>query len=70
MLESWLMCLKSWYKDKASKFDDASNSGFEKRSELIKDSQKFELMGSLFLNFYRQGQYLLSQTNAFEAHTQ
>ena len=52
-----------WFKDEAGKFEDDSNTGFVKRSALIKDSTKFELMGPLFLNFFRQSQYLLSQTS-------
>jgi len=57
------MTTMGWYKDEADKFDDAANTGFEKRSELIEDSKLFELMGPLFLNFYRQSQYLISQTD-------
>ena len=56
------MLSQGWYKDKAGKFDDAANSGFEARQALMKDSKSFELMGPLFLNFFRQGQYLISQT--------
>lgn len=59
--ESHMQC-QGWYKDVAGKFDDAANSGFEKRSLLCKDSKSFELMGPLFLDFFRQGQYLISQT--------
>ena len=51
-----------WYKDEAGKFDDATNKGFLKRAELSKDSKSFELMGPLFLDFFRQAQYLISQT--------
>ena len=40
-----------------------TNKGFTYRSQLIKDSKSFELMGPLFLNFFRQGQYLISQTS-------
>lgn len=52
-----------WFKDEAGKFDDIANKGFAKRAALIKDSKTFELMGPLFLNFFRQSQYLLSQTS-------
>ena len=52
-----------WFKDEAGKFDNDSNKGFVKRSQMIKDSKSFELMGRLFLNFFNQGQYLLSQTS-------
>ena len=51
-----------WFKDEAGKFDDATNKGFVKRSDLIKNSKTFELMRPLFLNFFRQSQYLISQT--------
>ena len=51
-----------WYKDEAGKFDHETNKGFAHRSAMVKDSQSFELMGPLFLNFFRQSQYLISQT--------
>ena len=54
---------QGWYKDDAGAFDDVTNTGFEARAALCKDSASFELMGPLFLDFFRQGQYLLSQTN-------
>ena len=45
------MTTQGWYKDEASKYDDASNSGFEKQSDLIKDSPKFQIMGPCFSTF-------------------
>lgn len=57
------MRAQGWFKDEAGKFEDATNSGFEARSELIAKSKSFELMGPLFLNFFRQGQFLMSQTD-------
>ena len=51
-----------WVKDDAGKFNNDTNRGFVKRSEWIKNSKTFELMGPLFLNFFRQGQFLISQT--------
>lgn len=54
---------QGWYKDEAGKFDDEANKGFQLRQNLVKDSKTFELMGPLFLNFFRQGQYLISQTD-------
>ena len=51
-----------WYKDEAGKFDNDTNKGFLQRGELSKDSKSFELMGPLFLDFFRQSQYLISQT--------
>ncbi len=56
------MLAQGWYKDEAGKFEDATNSGFASRAELMKDGKSFELMGPLFLNFFRQSQYLISQT--------
>ena len=60
--QSHMLC-QGWYKDEAGKFDNVKNAGFTAREELMKDSKSFELMGPLFLNFYRQSQYLLSQTD-------
>ena len=54
---------QGWCKAEAGKFNDVTNKGFTYRSQLIKDSKSFELMGALFLNFFRQGQYLISQTS-------
>lgn len=51
-----------WYKDEAGKFESDTNKGFVKRMALSKDSQTFELMGPLFLDFFRQSQHLISQT--------
>lgn len=56
------MLAQGWIKDEAGKFDDEGNSGFVSRQELTKDGKTFELMGPLFLNFFRQSQFLLSQT--------
>ena len=52
-----------WYKDKSGKFESETNSGFKSRSELIKDSKPFELMGPLFLDLLQQERYLISQTD-------
>ena len=54
---------QGWYKDEAGKFNDETNKGFRHRSVLIKESKSFELMGPLYLNFLKQGQYLISQTD-------
>ena len=56
------MQAQGWYKDEAGKFENATNRGFVKRSALIAESKSFELMGPLFLNFFRQSQFLISQT--------
>ncbi|MEL6930968.1 MAG: hypothetical protein AAFO95_20430, partial [Cyanobacteria bacterium J06600_6] len=75
---------QGWFKDEAGSFEKDTNAGFIDRSNLITGSKSFELMGPLFLNFFRQGQYLISQTdmriklmpskaefalNAYGAHT-
>ena len=57
------MQAQGWYKDEAGKFDDDTNTGFVKRKDLIDSSKSFELMGPLFLDFLRQGQFLISQTD-------
>ena len=57
------MLSMGWFKDEAGKFDKETNSGFVKRSAMIKNSNSFELMGPLFLNFFQQSQYLISQTS-------
>lgn len=53
---------QGWFKDEAGKFNDDTNKGFIHRSNLIEGSNSFELMGPLYLNFFKQGQYLISQT--------
>ena len=57
------MLSMGWYKDEAGKFDNEANKGFKTRSDLIKDSKPFELMGPLFLDLFRQDRYLISQTD-------
>lgn len=54
-----------WFKDTAGKFEkfDGTNVGAKKRADLVALSKKFELMGPLFLNFFRQNQYLISSTS-------
>ena len=52
-----------WYKDDWGKFDDENNSGFKARKNLIVDGKECELMGPLYLDFFNQDRYLLSQTD-------
>ena len=52
-----------WYKDEADKFDDETNTGFVKRSKMIKESKVCQLFGPLDLDFFRQSRYLLSNTS-------
>ena len=52
-----------WYRDTAGKFDtDTGNAGFDKRHAMIAGGKTFELQGPLFLNFFRQPQFLISNT--------
>lgn len=52
-----------WFKDDSGKFDDEGNGGFKTRQNLIKESKECELMGPLYLDFFEQSRYLLSQTS-------
>lgn len=52
-----------WYKDESGKFNDEANTGFVARSKLIADSKECELMGPLYLDFFNQDRYLISQTD-------
>ena len=52
-----------WYKDEAGKFDDKTNSGFVKRQKLVGSSNVIELYGPLYLDFFNQDRYLISQTD-------
>lgn len=53
-----------WYKDTAGKFEagDNTNKGFQQRQAMIEADKTFELYGPLYLNFFRQPQYLVSNT--------
>ena len=52
-----------WYRDQATQFDSETNSGFIKRSALIKDSKVCQLYGPLNLDFFRQSRFLLCNTS-------
>ncbi|MEL7308555.1 MAG: hypothetical protein AAGK05_12265 [Pseudomonadota bacterium] len=52
-----------WYRDEAAKFDNDTNTGFVKRSALIKDSKVCQLYGPLNLDFFRQSKFLLCNTS-------
>lgn len=52
-----------WYRDEATKFDDASNEGFKKRSAILGTSEDVEFMGPLYFDFFNQDRYLISQTD-------
>ncbi len=55
-LEAW-----GWSADESKKFDDEGNSGFVTRQKWCKGSKTFSLFGPVFLDFFRQSRYLLSQ---------
>ena len=50
-----------WFKDQAGKFDDKNNTGFEKRQKLVGNSNVIEFLGPLYLDFFNQDRYLISQ---------
>ena len=52
-----------WYKDEATKFDDATNEGFKKRSKLLGESAVVEFEGPLYFDFFNQDRFLISQTD-------
>ena len=57
------MQAQGWHKDDAGKFEDDGNSGFKKRAAMIAGSSPAEVIGPLFLDFFRQDRYLISQTS-------
>lgn len=52
-----------WYADQSGKFDDVTNTGLKKRMEWSTNSVEFHLKGPVFLDFFRQSRYLISQVN-------
>ena len=52
-----------WYKDQAGKFDDKTNTGFVKRQGLVGNSNVIEFLGPLYLDFFNQDRFLISQTD-------
>lgn len=52
-----------WYKDEAGKFDDKTNKGFVKRQKLVGNSNVIEFLGPLYLDFFNQDRFLISQTD-------
>lgn len=50
-----------WFTDQSGKFDDFANNGLKKRVELTADSAELHLKGPVYLDFFRQSRYLLSQ---------
>lgn len=52
-----------WVKDEAGKFDDAANSGFVARANMIKASKVCDLYGPIYLDFFNQPKLLISNTD-------
>ena len=57
------MEMQGWCKDEAVKFDLEGNEGFKTRQAWTKDSKFCELYGPLYLDFFAQSRYLISQTD-------
>ena len=51
-----------WFMDEAEQFDTDAGTGFKARQKMIAGSGDLELMGPLFLDFFRQERYLISST--------
>lgn len=49
-----------WFMDEADEYDTDEGSGFLARQKMIENSGDLELMGPLFLDFFRQERYLVS----------
>ena len=49
-----------WFMDEADHYDDDAGSGFKARQKVIDGSKEVELMGPIFLDFFRQERYLLA----------
>ena len=52
-----------WIKDQAGKMDDATNTAFVKRMSWTDKSKETTFYGPVFLDFFKQSKYLLSQTD-------
>lgn len=57
------MSLFGWEKDEVGKMDDATNAGFVKRMNWTTDGKVCELYGPLYLDFFNQSRFLISQTD-------
>lgn len=49
-----------WHADEAGKFESDKGKGFVARQTLIDGSEELELMGPLYLDFFRQERYLIA----------
>ena len=52
-----------WQADQPEKFDDETNTGLVERMKWSEGSKEFQLKGPVFLDFFRQPRYLISQIN-------
>ena len=52
-----------WLGDEEEKFDNTANKGLIKRMEWSADSKEMYFKGPVYLDFFRQSRYLLSQVN-------
>ena len=52
-----------WCADEYGKFDHDSNKGFVEREKWSANSVEMQLKGPVYLDFFRQSRYLLSQVN-------
>ena len=52
-----------WLEDEEGKFDDDKNKGLVKRMEWSNNSREMYFKGPVYLDFFRQSRYLLSQVN-------
>ena len=52
-----------WQSDQPEKFDNETNTGLVERMNWSAGSKEFQLKGPVFLDFFRQSRYLISQIN-------
>lgn len=52
-----------WQVDQPEKFDDETNTGLVERMNWSAGSKEFQLKGPIFLDFFRQPRYLISNIN-------
>ena len=57
------MLTSGWLGDEEEKFDNTANKGLIKRMEWSADSKEMYFKGPVYLDFFRQSRYLLSQVN-------
>ena len=57
------MAVLGWKKDEANKMEDAGNAGFVTRMNWTLNSKDATFIGPVYLDFFRQSRYLISQTD-------